>query len=422
MEKRDEFSRIVGEKLRGHRMPVDPGMWDALSEKLLSGKRRISAYWVWAGMGPVAALLALVLLLHPFAGERDAEPLLTEEVILPKPTGQMPPVSEIAARDTDSRVDTKPTQQHTDSVESEDVGRIMEITESTEPEGVVESAEPVEPLEMPVLAEALEREESMDSVRTAERAEVLTAEALLAANDASHHVEEEHDPGSLMVAMGSGGGLSGFPFGEYYGGEPSYPDFFPGDGSGVGSEVGGGSQYNLLTPADYTDIEHRPPLSFSVVAGFPINNDLSLETGLSYTYLFSRFRRNDHFIYRGTLQQHYIGIPVNLRYRLWHNGAWHVYLLGGGSIEKGLRAVYKQEIEHNGSVVHHTNVYNRINGFQFSAQGGAGFSYRWQSNLHLFAEPRLIYYFNSHQPMSVRTENPLVFGLNVGIRIQFISN
>ncbi len=97
-----------------------------------------------------------------------------------------------------------------------------------------------------------------------------------------------------------------------------------------------------------------------------------------------------------------------------------IYLLGGGAtIEKGIRAFYKQEIEGNGGIVHHTHVYNRIAGLQFSAQGGAGFSYRLQNNLHLFGEPRLLYYFRNNQPMSARTENPLIFGLNIGVRIQF---
>ncbi len=443
MEKRDDFSRKAGEVLREHRVPVDPGVWDALAKKLPPRERRVPAYLPWAVAGVAAALLAMVLLLDPFAEEKGIEPLLTRESALP---AFVPPGPEMAAKDVapegETKLitphvtpegDTKSIPPHVEPVKREDAGSMTGVIQPGQPQETAVFADLVEP------AARVTEKESIDSVRTVktreqgrdveptetiERVEVAMTEDLVAESKPPVEVEEEQSPRSLIAALGSGGGLSGIPFGGLSGDEASYSDYFPGGDLGSHNGPGGepSNKYNLLTPGDYTEAEHRPPVSFSLMAGIPITNNWGLEAGVSYTYLFSRFRRNDQFVYRGTLHQHYIGIPVNLRYSVWQKDAWQVYVWGGGNIEKGLWSVYKQEIEHNGGIVYHTETRGRIDGFQFSAQGGAGFSYRLQDNLHLFAEPHLIYYFKNNQPVSARTENPWVFGLGMGIRIQFTSN
>lgn len=408
MEKRDDFSRKAGEVLREHRVPVDPGVWDALAKKLPPRERRVPAYLPWGVAGVAAALLAMVLLLDPFAEEKGVEPLLTRESELP---AFVPPGPGIAAKDVAPEGETKSIPPHvTPEGDTKSIPPYVEPVKREDAVSIAEVIQPEQVQETAVFAELVEpavqvtEKESMDSLRTVKT--------------------QEQAPRSLIAALGSGGGLSGMPFGGLSGDEASYSDYFPGDELGSHNGSGGepSNKYNLLTPGDYTETEHRPPVSFSLMAGIPITNNLGLEAGVSYTYLFSRFRRTDQFVYRGTLHQHYIGIPVNLRYNVWQKDAWQVYVWGGGSIEKGLWSVYKQEIEHNGGIVYHTETRGRIDGFQFSAQGGAGFSYRLQDNLHLFAEPRLIYYFKNNQPVSARTENPWVFGLGMGIRIQFTSN
>jgi hypothetical protein len=276
------------------------------------------------------------------------------------------------------------------------------------PEEITESIVPAEP-------EEPSRKEESATTET----ETYPADVFIVDNDVSSFVQEQHGLRSLIATLGSGGALLDFSFGSYDMDNAIYDSPVPGGEFNNGDGLGSGGNYMVLSPGDYTDIEHRLPVSLSLMADFKVGKNVNLETGLSYTYLFSRFSRNDHLVYRGTLKQHYIGIPLNLRYSMWQDGAWNIYLLGGGSIEKGLRAVYEQEIVQNGGVVQHTNVHSRIGGFQLSAQGGAGFSYQLHDNLNLFGEPRLIYYFRNNQPMSARTENPLIFGLNIGIRIQF---
>lgn len=437
IDKPDDFSRKVGVKLREHQMPVDSGVWDSLTERFPSSKKPVFIYWSWAAAGIAAMALVLLFLFNPLVDE----PLLTEHSQPKKQIQQEAVVPEVISDETDNRTDKeldlrqKPTETTGLAEASKPIER-EKSTEITKPEEVMIPERTTKPDVTGVLAATVKLEEFSAPERTPYPGEIvktdtvgfpeqeppveeLLREEFLAENDLSSPVQKQQGVRSLIAALGSGGTPLDFSLGSYDADYPQYDHHFPGGEFNDGNGLGSGADYNVLNPGDYTEVVHRLPVSISLTADFPVAKDMSLETGLSYTYLFSRYRRNDDFIYRGTLRQHYIGIPVNLRYTVWQNDAWNVYLLGGGSVEKGLRSVYKQEIEHNGGIVYHTNLYSRIKGFQFSAQGGVGFSYRLQGNLSLFGEPRIVYYFKNNQPMSARTENPLIFGLNMGIRLRF---
>lgn len=426
MDKADDFSRKVGEKLREHQMPVDPDVWDLLAEKFPSYKKSVSVSRLWVATGAAVAVvvLAVLFLWNPM---KNGAPLLTdnlqntertqsteqlqstEQTQSPKHKAQEKVAPDLVSEDLAYMPDEKPTpgqviERESLSIEIAEQTASSEPTLSVEPSEDPKSAGEIGPVELIDVLESLELAASIESIETEEM---------------ERRDGKNHEFKSLIAALGSGSAPLDFSLGGYDNDYMQNDGHFPGGDYNDGGGVGSGGDYDLLKPGDYTDVVHRLPVSLSLTADFPIAKDLSLETGLSYTYLFSRYRRNDYFIYRGTLRQHYIGIPVNLRYTVWKNDAWNVYLLGGGSIEKGLRSIYKQEIEHNGGVVYHTKIGSSIDGFQFSTQAGAGFSYRLQGNLSLFGEPRIVYYFNNNQPMSARTENPLIFGLNIGVRLGF---
>lgn len=441
IDKPDDFSRKVGEKLREHQMPVDSDVWDSLTDRLQPLKRPVFTYWAWAAAGVAAVALVLLFLFNPLVDE----PLLTEHSQFQ--IEQETVVPGIISNETDDRKDKELDLKQIVGDNSRKPEKNTELTGTLEPKRTSKPEKKIRPAETTGLAEASKQVEIARSTEITKPEEVMIPERItnpdeirvLAATvklEGSSEPERTLYPGetvksdtvgfgeqqglrSLVAALGSGGTPLDFSLGSYDADYPQYDHLFPGGDFNDGNGLGSGADYNVLKPGDYTEVVHRLPVSFSLTADFPIAKDMSLEAGLSYTYLFSRYRRNDNFIYRGTLRQHYVGIPVNLRYTVWQNDVWNVYLLGGGSIEKGIHSVYKQEIEYNGGIIHHTNLYSRIDGFQFSAQGGAGFSYRLQGNLSLFGEPRIVYYFKNNQPMSARTENPLIFGLNMGIRLQF---
>lgn len=445
IDKPDDFSRKVGEKLREHHMSVDPDVWDSLVDRLPPQKKRVRSHWIWAAAG-IAAIVSLILFLtlpfsddplltehSPSAGpmkqEADVptlipdktvgkpaeestttpfpEELLAESQQDPKQVGNDRSVGDAQTEKRSAEIDAKKERIVENDAKQEKGVEYGSKKEHSVGEGKHKIVEGKVEL-VYTIAEDLHT----DSRETAKPAEIV---------DLAEEVKTRpfSGPQSFIAALGSGDGM-----------DLSWGDFLDADtpiNSGTPSEdgyydsniLGSGDDSHFLSPADHADVEHRLPVTFSLTTDFPIGKDVTLETGLSYTYLLSRLSNEGSYNYRGTLQQYYIGIPINLRYTVWHNDAWNIYLLGGGSIEKGIRSVFKQQVEHNGMVVSQSKDYSRIEGFQLSAQGGAGFSYRLHGNLHLFGEPRVIYYFKNNQPMSARTENPLIFGLNMGIRIQF---
>lgn len=409
-DKLDQFSRIVGEKLRDHEMPVESDLWDALEKRLPRRERRVFPFIPWVLGGVAAAVVLLLLLLNPLVDEQALSPLLSVEETRVKPVQEL----ELA----DAAPSTEAVPQALIEPRATVQGLASAPVQVRKPAALEEVHQATATLTREEAEEGLLVEASQHAEEGADEGSLIPGE-LLAEEVAIAVDQPEEEPRSWMLAVTSGGGLSGASLGGDSRNDYLYDSFFPGNGMQNDIEGDLGTGYSLLKPGDYTEIEHRPPLTFSLIASFPVNERLTFDTGLSYTYLYSRFSRDDQYVYRASLQQHYIGVPVNMRYRLWHNDAWSVYLFGGGSIEKGLRSIYKQDIENNGNTVFHTRAHHSIKGFQLSAQGGAGVSHRLNNNLHLFAEPRLIYYFNNNQPMSARTENPLVFSLNVGMRFQF---
>ena len=104
---------------------------------------------------------------------------------------------------------------------------------------------------------------------------------------------------------------------------------------------------SVLSVADFTEARHLPPLSVGLTVVVPLNERFSVESGLVYTYLRSEFTKPGITSYKASLELHYLGVPLNLRAKLWENPTWNIYLSAGGTVEKGLRSIYNQEIEDN---------------------------------------------------------------------------
>jgi hypothetical protein len=86
-------------------------------------------------------------------------------------------------------------------------------------------------------------------------------------------------------------------------------------------------------------------------------------------------------------------------------------------LEKGIRSVYVLN-QYFGSQTITTTSNTNINGVQWSINGAAGATYKIRNNLGIFFEPKISYYFDNRQPISVRTKHPIVTGLTAGVRFQ----
>ena len=174
--------------------------------------------------------------------------------------------------------------------------------------------------------------------------------------------------------------------------------------------------YNsIMSPQSFSDVHYSLPLSVGLKIRNKFSEILSIETGLIYTYLQTDFSNSGFTTTDARLGLHYLGIPLSLNMKVWNNPKWEVYISGGGTIEKGLRSIY-QQTQNNTYQTWVTTAQTNIDGLQFSANSALGVGYKIMPKIGIFFEPQFSYYFQNNQPISIRSHQPAVFSMQVGLR------
>lgn len=157
------------------------------------------------------------------------------------------------------------------------------------------------------------------------------------------------------------------------------------------------------------EIHHRQPIRLGVSLHYRLNDRWGIESGLSYTRLLSDITTKS-----ATQTTHieqklsYIGIPVNVTYRLWNNRRFSCYLSAGVMAEMMIKGSRTSEGKEE-------NIKNQP--LQFSINGAAGAEYQLGNVLGFFVEPGLSYHFkNGGDIPTFYQEKPFGFNLNLGIR------
>lgn len=171
---------------------------------------------------------------------------------------------------------------------------------------------------------------------------------------------------------------------------------------------------------------HSQPVSVGLTISKPLTDKLSLESGLVYTYLYSK-AKNTSNIYRKkeTQQLHYLGIPLNLNYNLVSFGNADLYLSLGGIIEKDVYGKYNyvdNRILNELNSESELKVNERIRqpNPQLSINAGVGISYPVWNNLYLYGKIGGGYYFDADNKWStIYSDEKIILDLNVGLRFGF---
>jgi hypothetical protein len=153
------------------------------------------------------------------------------------------------------------------------------------------------------------------------------------------------------------------------------------------------------------------------------NKRIAIETGLTYSFLHSKFTDENDLFYRdATMKLHYLGVPLNaVVYLLNNKPKWNIYFSLGGMVEKGLMLDYVQNFRYHQQPAHTYTVslQDDIPQLQWSLNSSLGISYKFYRDMSVYFEPRITYYLKNNQPVSIRTEKPLLVGLNAGLRYEF---
>ena len=144
-----------------------------------------------------------------------------------------------------------------------------------------------------------------------------------------------------------------------------------------------------------------------------LNTLLSVGVGVNYTLLKSKYEAliNKKY-YRLKQHLHYVGVPINLYFRLIDKSNFYLYANLGGSFEKGISASYK--ISSYDTAVYELD--GDMGGIQYSGNIGFGMEYKFIPQMGIYLEPNLVYYFNSEMPASIRTDQPLQVKAEIGLR------
>ncbi|MCM1176472.1 MAG: PorT family protein [Clostridium sp.] len=160
------------------------------------------------------------------------------------------------------------------------------------------------------------------------------------------------------------------------------------------------------------------PISFGIGAKVALAPRWSIGAGIDYTLLTRSFKGTyidgtgmpvEYAKIRNS--QNYIGIPVNAYFSIISNRRIDFYAYAGGTAEKCIDNRYRMAP----NVIYK----EKVKGFQFSANAGIGVEFIFADMLGLYIDPSLRYYFkDKNQPKSIRTQNPLAFGCEIGLRVR----
>lgn len=167
-----------------------------------------------------------------------------------------------------------------------------------------------------------------------------------------------------------------------------------------------------LQLADYSQTKHHyHPMSFGLSVGYNLTHRLTLTTGMVYTYASSDFTSSaacDDII--ETQRLHYIGIPLNLKYKVWGNNAIHTYAIAGCQADFNVSAKMQ-----TGDITTDADK-DRT---QWSVGGAVGVQYNIIPRMGIYAEPGVRYYIDNKSSVeTIFKEKKLNFNLQLGVRVE----
>ena len=191
-------------------------------------------------------------------------------------------------------------------------------------------------------------------------------------------------------------------------------------GAPFDEEIRNGEYVRLedTSPAVETKAHHRQPLRVGAAVRYALNNRWSIDAGLTYARHRSDMTRKMGNVVNETQQTlHYLGVPVNVNYRIVGNRRFNVYASAGVMGEKLLKGKRKSVAEYDGVPEEEQTENVKEKRPQLSVNAAIGAEYKLYDRLSVFAEPGVSYYFDNGSDLtSIYKDRPTNFNLNVGLR------
>lgn len=159
------------------------------------------------------------------------------------------------------------------------------------------------------------------------------------------------------------------------------------------------------------ELQFDVPLSFGLQFKQAIVPRLYVGTGLVYTYLHTQYSAmiDKELQPNVSSQLHYLGIPLNLSYNFVDRPRFDAFVSVGGMVDKCLLSRY---------VFGSNERREKVEGVQWSVNLGVGVEYWFIRHVGVALTPSVAYYFDNEQPPSIRTQQPIQFNLEFGLRFR----
>lgn len=420
MDNENRLEKQFRNKLSDLEYPPEPGNWEKIARTLehtesgrkqnrasFSGKKKIGTYRLYR----IAAALILLLLatgtfrlVHEQQSGKSTGPQKKSSVMLsengkvaktatdsdPAISGKIEPVSPSVPNGIETKI--QPTEN----------------TNSIRKNFLSFSGEPVHPE-----ARNQERSRPKDTIpafpdKTAETLLPSAVPELVLADVVRQPVLRKSFFRNWRLGMGGSSiGLAGISTPSWGNGnenfyndvdsDPSAPDSLP------------ATRFSYRADDEESEVKHAHPLSFGFSLSHPLTERLSLNTGLTYTYLYSRWRYKHT---QGTARRqrlHLIGLPVSVSYRLNDWKRPYCYATAGLLAEVNVAGRLS-----TAKATHRI----RIPGVLWTANARIGLAYPLIRYLSVYGEAGLCYYFDYHSDIeTIRSKDPFKVSAQIGLRL-----
>lgn len=367
-------------RLEGHEMTPPSDLWTGINEQMgfatQPARASVVAFWRWATVAAVVLALVGFFALYE-NNEADysiPNELITEEAIIPKTMEETIIEKQPIAKKQHNIIPQVKPQESVGVTIVEENFDVVEIT-------------------------AVQQEKSQKRPTTKEVVETY------------HHNVPIQQPKAkskkqrLSVALNASGGLSNSKT-ESMHVEPVY-------GAAPGTPPHRmhylGDVFEPKKVQERKASKHAFPIRLGIKLSYPLNDRLSLQSGVGYTLLKSDVSYSSMQIGQ---QLHYIGVPLGLRYQLWNSGRFSLYGAVGAMLEKCVKN--SSELP---SAFTDAALINTEKPWQCSLNAALGAEYRLDKAIGIYLEPGVGYFFEDGTSVEhYYTEHPFVPSLEIGLR------
>lgn len=432
------WQKDIHDRLGSYEKDAPEGLWEGISRELpklndgdmLTDKpQRTAKFWMWRVAGVAAAASVALVIGYNFLGNdtKDNINIPTNTTKHPnmlasnkKPLGNEPTgvCAEQATHSEDNLLAEQPTLANASTEQPTLASASME----TDVKEISNKEENSKEENNSKKEENSKKENGQTEVKPEKREDNRMLrknqdDALLAYNDVTERRGSADASSRWTVSTGAMGGLGAS------GTTTAYGDYLvlscPGVMDTKDSPMLDMSSVNRDEETK-TEYEHHLPIRIGLSVAYALTDRLSIGTGLTYTRLSSDIKdASMESNYSGEQRLHYVGIPVNVSYKVASSRWISLYGTAGVLAEKCVSGTTDEGYVEN-NTMKYTNTHDiSSKPLQMSVNAGVGIQFNFIDNVGIYAEPGLSYYFDDGSALqTIYKEKPLNFNLNVGVRFK----